>query len=73
MGERLTSGFRKSLIRWPRMSASTSVWIWSRNLNLVRISCTFGEKPSRKAMKLSRRRWPLLMDCRSVSVLAAVL
>ena len=55
-GLRLTELSKNFSIRLPRISASISVGIWLRNLNLSRISWTLGEKPSRYTSKLSRKR-----------------
>ena len=65
LGLRLIELSRNFSNRKPSTSASTSVGIWLRNLNLSRTSWTLGEKPSRYASKLARSLccWP--MDVRS--------
>ena len=46
-GLRLIDGSRNFSISVPSASAFDSRGIWLRNSKLSRISCTFGEKPSR--------------------------
>ncbi len=48
-GLRLMSGEVSFSIRVPRASARDSRGIWLRNSKLSRMSCTFGENPSRYA------------------------